>query len=173
MLENRGDLRVEERRFTAVITLNRPEKRNAMNLFMICGLIEFAETLALRTDLKAVVLTGGPEYFTAGMDLSDMVSLDLPNTPLVEKRKLLGYAPAMCRAWEKVPRVTVAPIEGFSLGGGVNLASAPDSLGSHMDRDQFLLTVTDPESMQRMMSLDFEGLGDFGRLGDADFLCYV
>jgi enoyl-CoA hydratase len=259
MLDNRDVFRVEERGFTAVITLNRPEKRNAMNLVMIRGLTELAETLALRPDLKAVVLTGGPEYFSAGMDLSDMVSLDLPNAPLVEQRKFLGYAPAMCQAWERMPQVTVAAIEGFCLGGGVSLASALDfrvmaessrirapeidlgmnmswgtlprllhlvgpartkeliifgedvgaqealawgfaqwitedrhalekaleiadkaaqkpaapasmtkqtvnalataldSLGSHMDRDQFLLSVSDPESRRRVMSSGFEG----------------
>ena len=41
------------------------------------------------------------------------------------------------------------------------LATALDSLGSHMDRDQFLLTVTDPESRQRITSSGFDGSGAF------------
>jgi len=122
-----GDVvRVEETGVLAVVTLNRPEKKNAMSLSMIRELNRVAGEFALRPDLKAVVLTGGPEYFTAGMDLSDMASPPLSAASFTEKRKILGYAPAMCRAWEEIPQVTLAAIEGFCLGGGVSLTSSLD-----------------------------------------------
>ncbi len=126
MLNDKGFFLVEKEGSTAVVTLNRPEKKNAMSLFMIRELTDLAGEFMRRTDLKAVVLTGGPEFFSAGMDLSDMASLDLATASLAEKRKFLGYAPAMCQAWEDVPQVTVAAIEGFCLGGGVSLTSALD-----------------------------------------------
>ena len=116
----------EEKGPTAVVTLNSPERKNAMSLSMIRELTTLAEEFNMRTDIKAVVLTGGPGFFSAGMDLTDLAFSDIATASLTEKRKVLGYAPAMCQAWENMVQVTVAAIEGFCLGGGVSLASALD-----------------------------------------------
>ncbi len=119
-------IRVEREGRVAVVRLCRPEKKNALSLSMLERLRELAEGFASDPGLSAVILTGGPEFFTAGVDLFDPRYADLANRSLSEKRIIMEIAPKTCRAWEALPQTTLAAVEGFCVGGGLSLAVSLD-----------------------------------------------
>jgi len=86
----------------AVVRIGRPEKRNAMSLTLLRELHDAARELRERTDICAVIVTGMEGYFSAGMDLSDPELNTLAKVSLPAKRRLMSYAPRMCRAWEEL-----------------------------------------------------------------------
>lgn len=110
----------------AVVRLCRPEKKNALSLEILERLTELAREFAQDPGLSAVILTGGPEFFTAGVDLFDPRFADLANRNLTEKRIIMEIAPRACRAWEALPQTTLAAVEGFCVGGGLSLAVSLD-----------------------------------------------
>ena len=119
-------LTLEQEDKTAVVRISRPEKKNAISIDLIEELSLMAEDLRKRTDILAVVLTGGDTYFSPGMDLSDPKLFALFGEGLAAKRSAMEYAPRMCRAWEELDQFTIGAIEGFCVGGAVSLASSLD-----------------------------------------------
>jgi enoyl-CoA hydratase/carnithine racemase len=109
----------------AVVTLNRPAKRNALSAELKQALTEAARELTGRTDIGAVVLTGAGGAFTAGNDISEANSF-AQELPLAEARRHIRLGLEMCKAWEALPQLTIAAIEGFCIGGGISLAVACD-----------------------------------------------
>lgn len=109
----------------AVVTLNRPDKRNALSAELKRALTEVARELAGRTDVGAVVLTGAGGAFTAGNDISEADSF-AQTLPLAEARRHIRLGLEMCKAWEALPQLTIAAIEGFCIGGGISIAVACD-----------------------------------------------
>ena len=63
-------IQVERREHVVEVALARTEARNALNGELMAELTEVAGLLRLRTDVRAVILTGTPDYFSAGADLS-------------------------------------------------------------------------------------------------------
>ena len=105
------------------VTLNRPEARNALNGELMEELTEAARLLRLRTDVRAVIVTGTETYFSAGADLSaSQARASQPS--LIESRRAVMAGPDMCRAWEEIEAVTIAAIEGYCIGGAAALAVA-------------------------------------------------
>ena len=91
----------------AIVRLNRPDRRNAMSLEMMRELTECAQALKPRTDVHAVVLTGGDEYFTAGADLNDPERAMDAGKTLLEQRQVVLAGPDMCDAWEALEQTFV------------------------------------------------------------------
>jgi len=87
-------------------------------------LTEAASLLRLRTDVRAVILTGNEAYFSAGADLS--ASRARTSLPLIESRRAVMAGPDMCRAWNEIEAVTIAAIEGYCIGGGAALVLSCD-----------------------------------------------
>jgi methylglutaconyl-CoA hydratase len=108
----------------ARITLNRPEKRNALNAEMIAGLRDTLQRSAADQAVRVVLITGAGKDFCAGMDLlaldrgNDASALDHLNTA----RQLADVLLAI----RKHPRPVVAAMRGRALGGGAGIASACD-----------------------------------------------
>lgn len=101
------------------VTLNRPEKANALNLTMLSELTEVFEAAALNDALHAVVVQGaGERVFCAGADLSEL-STD-PNDPSIRLWE------DMSEALNRLPILTVALIQGPCIGGGMTLAMGCD-----------------------------------------------
>lgn len=119
-------LTLEEAGKTAVVRINRPDKKNALSIDLIEELSLMAEDLRKRTDLIAVVLTGGDSYFSPGVDLTDPKLYALFGEGMIQKRRAMEYAPRMCRAWEELDQFTIAAVEGFCVGGAVSLTSSLD-----------------------------------------------
>lgn len=102
------------------LTLNRPEKRNALSAEMIAELTDFART----TEARIVVLSGGGDVFCAGGDLTWMkaqIEADRA-TRMAEARKLAE----MLQALNEMPCPLIARIHGGAFGGGVGMACVAD-----------------------------------------------
>lgn len=110
----------------AVVTLSRGERRNALSLKILQELTRVAEDFRNRSDISCVVLTGTDKEFSAGVDLKDSDRWDVDHLSLDELRVIASWGPRMCKAWEDMPQLTIAAIEGINFGGGVVLAISCD-----------------------------------------------
>lgn len=118
-------LRMEFSGRIASVTLERPERRNAFSADSIREMIGCAQELGPRDDIDAVIVNGAQGCFSAGADLKDP-SRWTGSGPLLEKREIASLGFRMTRAWEELPQVTIAAIEGYAVGGGLALAVALD-----------------------------------------------
>ena len=101
-----------------VITVNRPDKLNALNAATLDALQQAFDAAAADGSVRCVVLTGaGPKAFVAGADISEMNTL----TP-VQGRDFSLRGQRLMRGIEKLTKPVVAMINGFALGGGLELA---------------------------------------------------
>jgi enoyl-CoA hydratase len=106
----------------AVVTIDRPDALNALNVETLTELRDRLGELAVDDDVRAVVLTGaGEKAFIAGADIKYMSGLD-PEQALGWGR--LGHAAG--HLLETMPKPTIAAVNGFALGGGCELALACD-----------------------------------------------
>jgi enoyl-CoA hydratase len=104
----------------ARITVNRPDKLNALNDTVISELGMVAERVAADTTVHAVILTGaGPRAFVAGADISDLTS----QGPMDGKARARA-GQMVFRSFERLNKPVIAAVNGFALGGGCELAMA-------------------------------------------------
>ena len=113
-------LRYELRDGVVTITVNRPDKLNALNTTVIAELGQAALAAAADDQVRGVILTGaGAKAFVAGADISELAGQD----PLAGKeRSLTGQA--VFRRFEALRKPVIAAVNGFCLGGGCELAMA-------------------------------------------------
>lgn len=103
------------------ITVNRPDKLNALNREVIDGLSSAVEEVYTNPDIKSAFITGaGSKAFVAGADISEFLSLDATQgTELARRGQQLVFDKI-----ENSPKPIVAAVNGFALGGGCELAMA-------------------------------------------------
>ncbi len=103
-----------------LLTLNRPDVRNAINLAMVEELHSALTSLAGRDDVLALVITGaGTRAFASGADIAELLER-------TGKDALQAINSSLFRRVEEFPRPTIAAVRGFALGGGCELALACD-----------------------------------------------
>jgi methylglutaconyl-CoA hydratase len=126
-------------RGVAALTLNRPDKHNAMNAEMIDELAEAAVRLARDSAVRVVVLTGAGESFCAGGDLGWMQAqmAASPAQRAEGARRLAG----MLGAWNALPKPVIGRVQGPAYGGGIGLISVCD-VAVGVDSARFGLTET-------------------------------
>ena len=107
----------------AVVTLNRPAKRNAVALAMWQLLPGVFTELDARADVRAIVLTGAGGNFCAGADISEFPVL---RSTLEDARVYEEAADAATLALRDCGKPTIAAVHGFGIGGGCGLALACD-----------------------------------------------
>src|SRR5712692_700694 len=103
----------------AVVRLNRPEVRNALNLKVRELLAEHFNALGSDEATRCVVLTGGEKVFAAGADIRDMV----------ERTSIEMMIRRSERLWEPIascPKPVIAAVNGYAFGGGCELAMLAD-----------------------------------------------
>src|ERR1700733_129854 len=102
----------------ALITIRRPEKLNALNQALISELGEAFRIAREDTSIKALILTGaGEKAFVAGADIAELAKVDA-----VEAERISRRGQEIFRALETLRKPSVAAINGFALGGGLELA---------------------------------------------------
>lgn len=109
----------------STVLLERPERRNAFSAELMREMIACARELECRHDIDAVIVAGAGGCFSAGADLKDS-SRWAGDLALLEQREIAGLGHRMARAWEELPQMTIAAIEGYAVGGGLALAVALD-----------------------------------------------
>ena len=106
----------ERRGRTLVITINRPEARNAFNLAVAQGLANAMDELDDTAELSVAIVTGAGGNFCAGMDLKAFMAGEVPSIP----GRGIGFT-------ERPPRKPViAAVEGYALAGGTEIVLATD-----------------------------------------------
>lgn len=103
----------------AVLRLNRPQARNALNLALRETLARHFTELGDDAGTRAIVLTGGDTIFAAGADLRDMAERT-PIELLLRRSERLWQAVAAC------PKPVIAAVNGYAFGGGCELAMHAD-----------------------------------------------
>ncbi len=111
----------------AVLTLNRPDRLNAMSRPMLDGLLEALPRLAEDNAVGAVVLTGAGRGFCAGGDVKAMAEgTEIGGTTLEERAHALRSRMEVSRWLHEMPKPTIAMVRGAAAGAGLSLAMACD-----------------------------------------------
>lgn len=105
----------------ATLTINRPDKLNALNIETRGRMVQELDELAKNDDVRVVVITGaGDKAFVAGADISEFEG----RSPVDQYRVMTDSSVFL--AVDRFPKPTIAAINGFCLGGGCELAMACD-----------------------------------------------
>lgn len=108
----------------ALVTFDRKKNLNAFDSKLILELTDVARGFQEELDIRAVVLTGSRNYFSAGADLEDLGTRAALSD--VERRQSFYRGVRLCEAWEAMPQVTIAAMERLAVGAGVALPLACD-----------------------------------------------
>lgn len=106
----------------SVLTVNRPDKLNALNAQVIGELEKALDAVDAAGDVRVLLITGsGPKAFVAGADISELAKVDARGGEATATR-----GQALLARLESARYATVAVVNGFALGGGLELAMACD-----------------------------------------------
>jgi enoyl-CoA hydratase/carnithine racemase len=115
-------LQTSRRGAAFVIEFDRKDKRNAFSVQMMEAIIQAVASVEHDAGVRAIVIHGGPQLFSAGADLNE--ALALASVP--QSVAYFGRWHRLCAALEQSPKAVIAAIEGHCLTGGLELALACD-----------------------------------------------
>jgi enoyl-CoA hydratase len=114
-------VKYETRGRVAIVTIDRPEKRNALDGQVRCAFLGAMDRVRRDENVRSVVVTGaGEKAFVAGADIGEFEG----RSPVDQWRAM--KAPTIFDAVERLPKPVIAAVNGYCLGGGMELALACD-----------------------------------------------
>ncbi|MEE9130512.1 MAG: enoyl-CoA hydratase/isomerase family protein [Phycisphaerales bacterium] len=109
----------------ATVTMNRPEKRNALSIELIEALEQVIEAIERDDSVRAMILSGEGKAFCAGMDLQGVMA------DAVGMRRMLHGLSRVLRRIRRLPVPTIAKVQGAAVGGGCGLMVVTDFAITH------------------------------------------
>lgn len=110
----------------ATVTLNRPDKLNALSVELMDEIRACAEKFRDDVETRVVIFAGAGKHFSAGADLTDPARAELMNAPLIARRRATHLGQRMIRALLEIEQITICAIQGACLGGAACIATACD-----------------------------------------------
>ena len=104
------------------VTMNRPERLNALSRELMSEVVQLGAWLKLREDIRVIVFSGAGRSFCAGFDLNDFSSASAGESP----RQAADLGRLATNALTDVPQLTIAAVHGHCVGGGVVFVAACD-----------------------------------------------
>ena len=109
------------------VTLNRPDKRNAVDLTVLEGLAQAGEALKSRSDIRAVVLTGAGPTFCSGIDTSLFTANPDPRALIrqiltVSEGETANMFQKPCTVWQELEIPVIAALQGACFGAELQIA---------------------------------------------------
>lgn len=105
----------------ALVTLNRPNRRNALSLALMQELIDCLSEIGGRRDLRVVILAGAGKVFSSGHDLSEMMGRDIN-----EYRRLFDVCTELMSKLQSIPQPVIAEVQGIATAAGCQLVATCD-----------------------------------------------
>jgi enoyl-CoA hydratase/carnithine racemase len=105
----------------AILTLNRPERRNALSLELMRELTEQLRHIAGDPEVRAVILAAEGKVFCSGHDLSEMI-----RRPVDEYRRLFDVCSELMASIQSIPQPVIAQVQGIATAAGCQLVAACD-----------------------------------------------
>ena len=105
----------------AIVTLNRPQRRNALSLELMTELIECLNEIACDRSLRAVILAAAGKVFCSGHDLGEMVGRDINGY-----REVFDVCTELMRRIQSIPQPVIAQVQGIATAAGCQLVATCD-----------------------------------------------
>ncbi len=105
----------------AVVTLNRPQRRNALSLDLMLELIDCLDAIGRDRAIRAVILAAAGKVFCSGHDLSEMVGRDIN-----EYRRLFDVCSDLMMKIQAIPQPVIAEVQGIATAAGCQLVATCD-----------------------------------------------
>lgn len=118
---NYNNLLLEKSSNVAVVTFNRPSALNALNYEMLNEIKNLASELEEDDEVSVIIFTGQGKSFIAGADIAEMSELNA-----IEGQKFGAFGQLVFEIIESIGKVTIAAVNGFALGGGLEFAMSCD-----------------------------------------------
>src|SRR6201998_4835748 len=116
-----GPILIDDDAAVRTVTLNRPQKRNAIDIELRIALAEAIESADRNPDIRVIIVTGAGSVFSSGGDISTMHRM-----PAERALERIELAQRVIRAIWNTPKPVLAAVEGSAYGAGVALAAACD-----------------------------------------------
>jgi enoyl-CoA hydratase/carnithine racemase len=115
------NLQVSQEGTTAIVTLNRPERRNALSLELMQDLIAALEELGRNREVRAVILAASGKVFCSGHDLGQMTGRDIN-----EYRQIFDVCSDLMQKVQSIPQPVIAEVQGIATAAGCQLVATCD-----------------------------------------------
>jgi len=106
---------------TAVVTLNRPERRNALSLELMRELLDTLDEIGRHPQVRAVILAASGTVFSSGHDLSEMTGRNI-----AEYREVFDVCTQLMTKVQSIPQPVIAEVQGVATAAGCQLAATCD-----------------------------------------------
>ena len=106
---------------TAIVTLNRPERRNALSLELMLDLIAALDEIGRNREIRAVILAAAGKVFCSGHDLGQMAGRDIN-----EYRRIFDVCTDLMQKVQSIPQPVIAEVQGIATAAGCQLVATCD-----------------------------------------------